>query len=133
MEDEITRWTAKRKAALVMEIIQGKATAAEGSRSFDISLSEIEVWVDDAKRDMENALRAKPLEIKEQYERQIKDLQEAYGEAMFELRARKCKLRRSQKISIPCWASRATNDLAATTRTQSRRDPRQPGQALPVV
>lgn len=38
---------------------------------------------------MENALRTKPLEIKEQYERQIKDLQEAYGEAMLELRARK--------------------------------------------
>ncbi|WP_199905558.1 hypothetical protein [Microvirgula aerodenitrificans] len=38
---------------------------------------------------MENALRANPLDIKEQYERQIKDLQEACGEAMLELRARK--------------------------------------------
>ena len=38
---------------------------------------------------MENALRTKPLEIKEQYERQLRELQEAYGEAMLELRARK--------------------------------------------
>jgi len=38
---------------------------------------------------MENALRTKPLEIKEQYERQIKDLQDADGEAMLELRVRK--------------------------------------------
>ena len=38
---------------------------------------------------MENALRTKPLEIREQYERQLKELQEAYGEAMLELRARK--------------------------------------------
>ena len=89
MEDDIKRWTAKRKAALVMEIIQGKTTVAEASRSFDIQPSEIEEWVDEAKRGMENALRSKPLEIKEQYERQIKDLQEAYGEAMLELRARK--------------------------------------------
>jgi pimeloyl-ACP methyl ester carboxylesterase len=89
MEDDIKRWTAKRKAALVMEIMQGKSTVAEASRSFDLAPSEIEVWVDDAKRGMENALRAKPLEVKEQYERQIKDLQEAYGEAMLELRARK--------------------------------------------
>ena len=37
----------------------------------------------------ENALRAKPEDIREQYERQLKDLQEAYGEAMLELRARK--------------------------------------------
>ncbi len=89
MEDDIKRWTAKRKATLVMEIIQGKTTVAEASRSFDIQPSEIEEWVDEAKRGMENALRTKPLEIKEQYERQIKDLQEAYGEAMLELRARK--------------------------------------------
>ncbi len=57
--------------------------------TFDLSPSEVETWVDDAKRGMENALRANPLDIKEQYERQIKDLQEAYGEAMLELRARK--------------------------------------------
>jgi transposase-like protein len=89
MDDGIKRWTAKRKTALVVEIIQGKTTVAEASRSFDLSPSEIEGWVDDAKRGMENALRANPLEIREQYEKQLKDLQEAYGEAMLELRARK--------------------------------------------
>ena len=31
MEDDIKRWTAKRKVALVMEIIQGKTTVAEAS------------------------------------------------------------------------------------------------------
>ena len=51
--------------------------------------SEIETWVDEAKRGMENALRTNPLDVKEQYEKQIKELQEAYGEAMLELRARK--------------------------------------------
>lgn len=89
MDDGIKRWTAKRKTALVVEIIQGKTTVAEASRAFDLSPSEIEGWVDDAKRGMENALRANPLEIREQYEKQLKDLQEAYGEAMLELRARK--------------------------------------------
>ena len=89
MEDDIKRWTAKRKAALVMEIIQGKSTVAEASRAFDMAPSEIETWVDDAKRGMENALRAKPMDIREQYEKQLKELQEAYGEAMLELRARK--------------------------------------------
>jgi len=43
----------------------------------------------DGKRGMENALRAKPEDVREQYERQLKELQEAYGEAMLELRARK--------------------------------------------
>ncbi len=89
MEEEFKRWTAKRKAALVMEIIQGKTSVSEASRVFDLPPSDIEEWVDEAKRGMENALRAKPLDIKEQYERQLKELQEAYGEAMLELRARK--------------------------------------------
>jgi transposase-like protein len=89
MEEEIKRSTAKRKTALVMDIIQGKTTVSEAARAFDLAPSEIEEWVNDAKQGMENALRAKPLDIREQYEKQLKELQEAYGEAMLELRARK--------------------------------------------
>ena len=89
MEEDIKRWTARRKAALVLEIIQGRTTVAEASRSFDLPPSEIEEWVDEGKRGLENALRTKPLEVREEYERQLKELQEAYGEAMLELRARK--------------------------------------------
>ena len=69
MEEDIKRWTARRKAALVLEIIQGKTTVAEASRSFDLPPSEIEEWVDEGKRGMENALRTKPLEVREEYER----------------------------------------------------------------
>ena len=89
MDEEVKRWTARRKSALVLEIIQCKATVAEASRAFDLTPAEIEGWVDDGKRGLGNALRAKPEDVREQYERQLKDLQEAYGEAMLELRARK--------------------------------------------
>ena len=89
MDDEIKRWTARRKSALVLEIIQGKTTVAEASRAHDLPPSEIEQWVEDGKRRMENALRANPQDLREQYENELKDLQEAYGEAMLELRARK--------------------------------------------
>jgi len=89
MEEEIKRWTAKRKSALVVEILQGKTTVAEASRAYDLPPSEVEGWIEDGKKGMENALRANPLDVREQYEKQIKELQEAYGEAMLELRARK--------------------------------------------
>ncbi|WP_241560791.1 DUF1153 domain-containing protein [Paenirhodobacter populi] len=95
MDDSIKRWTAKRKTALVIEIIQGKTTEAEASRSFDLSPSEIEGWIDDAKRGMESSLRANPLDIRGQYEKQLKDLQEAYGAAMLEPHAR--------ENTRPCW------------------------------
>lgn len=63
LDDNIRRWTAKRKSALVIEIIQGKATVAEASRSYDLAPSEIENWVDDARKGMENALRTNPLDV----------------------------------------------------------------------
>ena len=89
MSNENKRWSAKRKSALVLEIIQGKTTVAEASRQFDLTPSELESWVDQAKEGMENALRAKPRDVRQQYEKQIHQLQAAYGEAMLELRARK--------------------------------------------
>ena len=33
MDEEIKRWTARRKSALVLDIIQGKATVSESSTS----------------------------------------------------------------------------------------------------
>jgi transposase-like protein len=89
MEEDIKCWTARRKSALVLEIIQGKTSVSEASRQFDLRPSEIENWAEDGKRGMENALRAKSEDVREQCERQLKELQEAYGEATLELRARK--------------------------------------------
>jgi transposase-like protein len=102
MDEEIKRWTASLKSALVLEIIQGKTTVSESSRQFDLSPSEIESWIDQAKAAMENALKAKPEDIREQYETQLKVLPEAYGEATLELRAR--------KNGKPCWRRSTRHD-----------------------
>jgi hypothetical protein len=79
----------------------GKTTVAEASRAHDLPPSELEKWIEDGKRGMENALRANPQDLREQYEKQLKDLQEAHGEAMLELRVR--------KNCSPRWA-RTRND-----------------------
>ena len=46
MDEGIKRWTARRKSALVLEIIQGKRTVSEASRQFDLAPSEIEEWIE---------------------------------------------------------------------------------------
>jgi len=74
MDEEIRRWTPRRKSALVLEIIQGKTTVSESSRQFDLSPSEVEFWIDQAKAGMENALKAKPEDIRERYETRLKTL-----------------------------------------------------------
>lgn len=52
MDEDVKRWTAERKTALVLEIIQGKTTVGEASRAYDLPPSEIEAWVDDGKKGM---------------------------------------------------------------------------------
>lgn len=88
LDEEIKRWTVRRKSALVMDIIQGRTTVREASDAFELPAQEIERWVEEGRRGMENALRSNPLNIKEIYEKQIKTLQQAYGEAMLELRVK---------------------------------------------
>jgi hypothetical protein len=77
MEDAIKRWTARRKAALVLEIVQTRRRWPRRAGLYDLPPSEIELWVEDSKRGMENALRANPQDVRKQYERQLKDLQKA--------------------------------------------------------
>ncbi len=36
MDDEIKRWTARRKSALVLDIVKGKTAVSESSREFDL-------------------------------------------------------------------------------------------------
>ena len=44
--DEIQCWTAGRKAAVVMDIIKGRATPADLARQHDLTVGEIEGWVE---------------------------------------------------------------------------------------
>jgi len=125
MDEEIKRWTAGRKSALVLDVIQGKTTASDSSRQFDLPPSEVESWVDQAESGMENTLKAKPEDIREQYESQLKALQEAHGEAMLELRAR--------KNGTPCWARRTRHDPSDPAGLERRRFHGSDGEALSLV
>lgn len=60
-----------RKAALIIEIIQVKATLADTSRYFDIPRWEIERQVDEVRPDAKNALCAKPRDIRERRYRHL--------------------------------------------------------------
>ena len=78
---------------MIKQIYRGQTTVPEAAREYDLTQAEIESWIDDAETGMENALKANPKDIAEQYEKQLSELKEAYGEAMLELKFRK-KLQR---------------------------------------
>ena len=79
-QPEIKRMTAKKKAELVMDIFQGKTTVAEVSRKYDLTPAQIEEWMEDARKGMENQLRARPKDIAAQYEEKIKEMKAVIGE-----------------------------------------------------
>ena len=85
-EPEIKRWTAKRKAELIKQIYRGQTTIPEAAREYDLTQAEIETWMSEAEAGMENALKANPKDVAEQYEKQLSELKEAYGEAMLEVK-----------------------------------------------
>ncbi|MDX5594263.1 transposase [Pseudovibrio sp. SPO723] len=68
-EEGIKRRAAKRKSAPVIVIMQGKTTVAEASRSYDATPSEIESWVDDVQKGIENAIPWCSLALREEAER----------------------------------------------------------------
>lgn len=60
----------------------------------------------DGKGGMGNALRAKL----EQYERQLKELQEAYGEGVLQIRARKSWLPAGQGLKLMLWVQQGLKE-----------------------
>ncbi|WP_234252820.1 DUF1153 domain-containing protein [Billgrantia aerodenitrificans] len=56
----LKRWTAKRTAAVVLEIFKAKTTAAEAARQYDLTVSEFEGGIEEAQRSMESGFRARP-------------------------------------------------------------------------
>ena len=92
-ESDIKRWTAKRKTQVVLDILKGKTTIAEVSRQHDLTPSEVERWIDEGVSGMENGFRARPRDIREQYERKLEEAHAALGEKELELKAVK-KLQR---------------------------------------
>lgn len=54
--EPIERWTAKRRAALVLSILKGETSVAEAARRHALTVAEIEDWRDRFLLGAENAL-----------------------------------------------------------------------------
>jgi hypothetical protein len=78
--DSPQRWTAKRKAALIIDILQGKTTAAEAARQHALTLAEVEQWKDDFITQGTEALRSHPRDLAQQFEAREKTLLAKVGE-----------------------------------------------------
>jgi transposase-like protein len=71
-EETLKRWTAKRRSALVLEILRGDTTIAEAARKHALTVAEIEQWKERFLSGAENALRSRPLDDEALKEQEIK-------------------------------------------------------------
>src|SRR3712207_1989163 len=84
-DEHLKRWTAKRRAALVMEILRGDTSVAEAARKHGLTVAEVEDWRERFLAGAENALRSRPLDEDAQHERDIKRLKHKVGELVMEV------------------------------------------------
>jgi len=85
LPEDIQRWTAKRRAALVMSILRGETTVVEAARKHDLTVADIEHWKDAFLLGAENALRSRPKDEEALQQEQIKKLERKVGQLVMAL------------------------------------------------
>jgi transposase-like protein len=83
--EEVQRWTAKRRAALVISLLKGETTAAEAARRHGLKVAEVEEWRDRFLLEAEIALRARQKEDEALREEEINRLKRKVGELTMDL------------------------------------------------
>jgi transposase-like protein len=84
-DEQLKRWTAKRRAALVLDILRGDTSAAEAARKHGLTIADIEEWKDRFLAGAENALRSRPLDDEAQKDHEIKRLKQKVGELVMDV------------------------------------------------
>ena len=82
---EVKRWTAKRKAALVLSILRGETSVQEAARKHGLTVAEVEDWKEKFLLAAENALRSRPKDEEALKEEQIKRLKQKIGELVLDI------------------------------------------------
>jgi transposase-like protein len=83
--EDVQRWTARRRVALVLSIVRGETSIAEAARKHGLTVAEIEEWQERFLAAAENALRSRPREEDALKDEQIKKLKQKVGELVLDL------------------------------------------------
>jgi transposase-like protein len=83
-DDNIQRWTAKRRAALVLSLLKGETSVAEAARKHGLTVAEVEDWRDRFLLGAENALRSRPKDEAALKDEQIKKLKQKIGDLVLD-------------------------------------------------
>ena len=85
LPNDIKRWTAKRRTALVLQIVRGETTVREAAREHGLKASDVQHWYDSFMSGGENSLRSRPREELELKEHQLPPLQPQVAPLVFDI------------------------------------------------
>ncbi|MFH0777409.1 MAG: DUF1153 domain-containing protein [Candidatus Eisenbacteria bacterium] len=85
LPETVQRWTAKRRAALIISILKGETSAQEAARAHGLTVAEVEEWKEKFLLAAENALRARPKDEEGSKDEQIRKLRQKVGELVLDL------------------------------------------------
>jgi transposase-like protein len=83
--DEVQRWTAKRRAAVVLSMLRGETSAAEAARKHGLTVAQVEEWRAAFLLGAANALRSRPRDEEALKDEQIKRLKQKVGELVLDV------------------------------------------------
>lgn len=85
VKDDILRWTARRRMALVLSILKGETTEEDGARRHGLTVAEIDDWKERVLVAAHNALRSRPRDTEALKDEQIRRLQRKVGELVVDV------------------------------------------------
>ena len=83
--EDVQRWTAKRRTALVMQVLKGETSAQEAARKHGLTVAEVEDWRDRFLSGAENALRSRPKDEEAVKDDRIRKLERKIGEMTLDM------------------------------------------------
>ena len=78
------RWTAKKKAEIVLDIIKGDLIILDFCRENDLKQSEVETWMDTFIKEGTSGLKANSKLRKQAHKKEIDELKKVVGELSLE-------------------------------------------------
>ncbi len=85
LPQKIKRWTAKRRSALVIQLIKGETSVREAARKHGLKASEVQGWHDVFMSGAENSLRSKPRDESAMLVEQNNRLKQKVGELVMDM------------------------------------------------
>src|SRR6187200_919368 len=79
------RWTARRRAALVLSLLRGETSAAEAARKHGLTMAQVEEWRELFLAGAKNGLRSRRRDEEGLKDEQITQLQRKVGELMLDI------------------------------------------------